>query len=70
MACSHEQMKDELHVGVGFAVFGGRVLHCVAEDDLELQTLLPLPPECWYFRHIVPALCVAGDLTQHVRHKH
>lgn len=31
----------------------------VAEDDLELLNLPPLPPKCWVYRHAPPHLLYA-----------
>ena len=50
--------------------FGDRVL-CnsdwlqtvyTAEDDLELLILLPLPPEYWGYRHVLPHLVYVIEL--------
>jgi hypothetical protein len=39
--------------------FGERTgSHIVAQAGFELMTLMPLPPECWYYRY--EPLCPAG----------
>lgn len=46
---------------------GSPPTHNIAEDGLELATLLSLPHKCWNCRY-APILCHAGDGVQDSRH--
>lgn len=41
----------------------GWLLFMLAEDDLELLTLLPLLPECWVYSY-GPCTCFVSDFQQ------
>jgi hypothetical protein len=42
-----------------------RQSHCVAQPGLELLVLLPQPPECWDYRHMLPCLALLCNLLDY-----